>query len=80
MGKRFESWKSTQRNRKLYPAVDDVDLALYCGHGLKKGRYDLTNNSLHFYTSNSSTNFHSTGVVGERSDKSNLLTTEAPCI
>lgn len=44
---------------------------------IKKGRYNLTNNSLYFCTSNSSTNFHSAGSVGERSDKSNLLTTEA---
>ncbi len=62
---------------KLYPTVDDVDLVLYCGHGLVKGRNGLTNNSLHFYTCNSNTKFHGSGDVGERTNSSNLLTTEA---
>lgn len=52
--------KSGQNNTNLN--VDDVDLAIFCGHGLAKG-YDkfgnyYPHNSLHFYTNNSNKVFH----------------------
>ena len=57
-------------------SIDDVNFMLYCGHGLKKGGDDnLPNNSLHYYTCNSSTSFHKSGV--ETDVSSNLFTSEA---
>ncbi len=62
----------------LYLTIDDVDLALFCGHGFKAyDKYNFPHNSMHFYTCNSSTKFHASGESGERTDSSNLFTTEA---
>ena len=64
----------------LYPTVDDVDIALFSGHGFKAydlDRHYFPHNSMHFYTCNSSTKFHPAGESGERTDSSNLFTTEA---
>ncbi|MEQ8197203.1 MAG: DUF6345 domain-containing protein [Clostridiaceae bacterium] len=42
-----------------YNNVDDVDFAVFAGHGYVVGRHDgVYYNSLHFYTLNSNTNFH----------------------
>ena len=56
-------------------SIDDVNFMIYCGHGIIKGEDGLPNNSLHYYTCNSSTTFHKSGVENDAS--SNLLTTEA---
>lgn len=58
-------------------SVDDVNFALYVGHGLKISTNGLANNSLHYYTQNSYTNHHASGTTGEKSAASNLLVTEA---
>lgn len=58
---------------KYYPTIDDVDFAIYCGHGLKKDD-KIAHNALHFYTKNSNTNF--TGA-DKYNKEANLMTTEA---
>lgn len=61
----------------ISPNVDDVDSAIFCGHGLAKGKdkngYEYPYNSLHFYTCNSATNLHSM----ENAPAANLNVTEA---
>lgn len=56
-------------------SIDDVNFMIYCGHGLAKGTNGLSHNSLHYYTCNSSTVFHSSGA--ESTGSSNLTTVEA---
>lgn len=56
-------------------SIDDVNFMIYCGHGLAKGKHGLSNNSLHYYTCNSSTSFHNSST--ESIGSSNLTTAEA---
>ena len=60
----------------LYATVDDVDLALYCGHGFMAGSHGIPNNHMHFYTKNRSDMLHASGEAGEADPESNLTTTE----
>lgn len=70
--KSMRTGKQTKANGEKYYSIDDVDFALFCGHGLKKSEY-LSHNALHFYTKNSSTNFCGSDKY---TPDSNLLTTE----
>ena len=70
--KSMRTGKQTKSNGEKYYSIDDVDFALFCGHGLKKSEY-LSHNALHFYTKNSSTNFCGSDKY---TPDSNLLTTE----
>lgn len=56
-------------------SIDDVNFMIYCGHGLAKGKEGLPNNSLHYYTCNSSSKFHNS--KNESAGSSNLTTAEA---
>lgn len=40
-------------------SIDDVYFMIYCGHGLKKGKSNVVHNTLHYYTMNSNSRFHS---------------------
>lgn len=41
--------------------VDTVDFMVFSGHGYGQGLHNVPYNSLHYYTLNSSTNFHPYG-------------------
>ncbi len=60
-----------------YNSIDDVNFMIYAGHGLKKGAHGLSNNSLHYFTQNSFTSFHTSTNTSECSASSNLTTKEA---
>ena len=60
-----------------YNTIDDVDFMIYSGHVYAKGSYVISNNSLHYYTCNSTTKYHGSGDAEERKDASNLTTVEA---
>lgn len=75
--KNKNAWKNDMKSGVNTLNVDDVDLAMFCGHGLKKGSDGkgniFNNNSIHFYASNSSSNMHKT----ETETNANLNVTEA---
>ncbi len=55
-------------------SIDDVNIAIFCGHGFAANRYPgFSHNALHYYTLNSYTQFHKK----ETEDGANLTTTEA---
>ncbi len=54
-------------------SVDDVNLAVFVGHGLAGGSYGVVHNSLHYFTMNSYNEFHPI----EMTNKANLGTHEA---
>lgn len=58
-------------------SIDDVEFMLFVGHGIQlwDPSYQVYRNSLHYYTMNSFTNFHTT--ASETVDSSNLTTMEA---
>lgn len=57
--------------------IDDVQFMIYSGHGYHKGLCGISNNSLHYFTCNSTTKYHGETETEERKDISNLTTVEA---
>lgn len=58
-------------------SIDDVDFMIFSGHGYGKGLHGIANNSLHYYTLNSTTNYHASGDSGEIANAANVTTVEA---
>ncbi|MBC2581523.1 DUF6345 domain-containing protein [Clostridium sp. DJ247] len=54
-----------------YDNVDDVDFMVFSGHGYSQGLHGVPYNSCHYYTLNSSSNFHPSGDEGERDGQAN---------
>lgn len=52
-------------NNISYNNVDDVDFMFFAGHGFYDGYHGVPYNSMHYFTLNSSSNFHPDNGAGK---------------
>lgn len=71
------AWEKDLKPGQSYSNIDDVSFMIFSGHGYGKGLHGIANNSLHYYTLNSSSSYHASGDTGEKNTSANLTTAEA---